>query len=119
MNILRHIIRFIVSAIVLLIVGWMVPNFRVGGFGSALLLALFIAVVGWIVESIFGKKVTPFGRGIIGFLSSALVLWIAQFVISGVRATLLGAILAALIIGIIDLFMPLNIFDDARSKGAR
>jgi putative membrane protein len=110
LNILRHIVRFIVSAIVLMVVGWIVPNFRVGSFGSALLLALVIALIGWVIESIVGKRVTPFGRGIIGFLSSALVIWIAQFIVSGVSATLLGAILAALVIGIIDLFIPVNVF---------
>ncbi|MNY81969.1 hypothetical protein D3C86_2238210 [compost metagenome] len=60
------------------------------------------------VEGIFGKKATPFGRGIVGFLVSALVIWIAQFVVSGVSVTILGALLAALVIGIIDLFLPVS-----------
>jgi putative membrane protein len=106
MQILGHVVRFIVSAIVLMIVGWLVPRFSVGGFWSALFLALVIAVLGWIIEGIFGKRITPFGRGIVGFLSSALVIWLAQFVVGGVRATIIGAILAALVIGIIDLFIP-------------
>lgn len=106
MHILGHIVRFIVSALVLLIVGWLVPQFSVGGFGSALLLALVIALLGWIIEGIFGKRVTPFGRGIVGFIASALVIWLAQFVISGVDVSVIGALLAALVIGIIDLFIP-------------
>jgi len=106
MTIVGHIVRFIVSALVLMIVGYLVPDFAVGGFWSALLLALVIAVLGWIAEAAFGRRVTPFGRGIVGFLSSAAVIWLAQFVIAGVRATVLGALLAALVIGIIDLFVP-------------
>jgi putative membrane protein len=106
MRFLGHVVRFIVSAIVLMVVGWLVPNFSVGGFWSALFLALIIALLGWIIEGIFGKRVTPFGRGIVGFLTSALVIWLAQFIVGGVRATVIGAILAALIIGIIDLFIP-------------
>ena len=106
MNFLGHVVRFVVSAIVLMIVGWLVPNFSVGGFWSALLLALVIALFGWIIEGIFGKNVTPFGRGIVGFLVSSLVIWLAQFVVGGVRATIIGAILAALVIGIVDLFIP-------------
>ncbi|WJH34992.1 phage holin family protein [Paenibacillus aurantius] len=108
MHILGHIVRFIVSALVLLVTGWLVPGFRVGGFGSALLLALVIAVLGWILEGIFGRRITPFGRGIIGFLSSAFIIWLSQFIVGGVRATLIGAILAALVIGIIDLFIPVS-----------
>jgi putative membrane protein len=108
MHFLGHLVRFIVSAVVLMVVGWLVPAFKVGGFWSALLLAVVIAVLGWIIEAIFGTRVTPFGRGIVGFLVSALVIWLAQFVVAGVSATFIGAILAALVIGIIDLFIPVS-----------
>jgi len=108
MHFLGHVVRFIVSAIVLMVVGWLVPNFTVGGFWSALVLALIIALFGWILEGIFGRRITPFGRGIVGFLASALVIWLAQFVVGGVHATVIGAILAALVIGIIDLFIPVG-----------
>lgn len=106
MQFLGHVVRFIVSALVLMVVSWIVPAFRIGGFWSALFLALAIAVLGWIIEGIFGKKVTPFGRGIVGFLTSAFVIWIAQFFIGGVSVSIIGAILGALVIGIIDLFIP-------------
>jgi uncharacterized membrane protein YvlD (DUF360 family) len=108
MRFLGHVVRFIVSAIVLMIVGYMVPQFSVGGFWSALFLALVIAAFGWIIEGIFGRRVTPFGRGIVGFLASAIVIWLAQFIVGNVYVTWLGAILAALAIGIIDLFIPIG-----------
>ncbi|GJM70682.1 membrane protein [Paenibacillus macerans] len=117
MQFLGHVVRFIVSAIVLLVVGWLVPQFSIGGFGSALLLALVIALLGWAIEGIFGKRVTPFGRGIVGFLTSALVIWLAQFIISGVSVSIIGALLAALVIGIIDLFIPVSTpFEAGRNK---
>ncbi|CAM2993815.1 phage holin family protein [Paenibacillus sediminis] len=106
MRFLGHIVRFIVSALVLLVVGWLVPQFSIGGFWNAFILALVIALFGWVIEGIFGKRVTPFGRGIVGFITSALVIWLAQFVVGGVRASFIGALLAALVIGIIDLFIP-------------
>lgn len=120
MQFLGHVVRFIVSAIVLMVVGWLVPNFTVGGFWSALVLALIIALFGWILEGIFGRRITPFGRGIVGFLASALVIWLAQFVVGGVHATVIGAILAALVIGIIDLFIPVGSpFTAAKRNPAR
>lgn len=106
MHFLGHVVRFIVSAIVLLVVGWLVPQFSIGGFGSALMLAIVIALLGWAIEGIFGKRVTPFGRGIVGFVASAIVIWLAQFIVSGVSVSIIGALLAALVIGIIDLFIP-------------
>jgi len=108
MHFLAHVVRFVVSALVLLLVGALVPQFEVGGFWSALLLALVIALFGWVLEGIFGKKISPFGRGIVGFLVSALVIYLAQFIIGGVDVSVIGAILAALVIGIIDLFLPIG-----------
>lgn len=120
MNWLGTIVRFIVSALVLMLVGFIVPAFEVGGFWSALFLALVIAVAGWIIEGIFGKKVTPFGRGIVGFLISAAVIWFSQFIVGGVDVSIIGAILAALVIGIIDLFIPVSTpFDLADQNNRR
>jgi uncharacterized membrane protein YvlD (DUF360 family) len=120
MHFLGHVVRFIVAAIVLMLVGFIVPQFSVGGFWSALFLALVIAALGWIVEGIFGKKVTPFGRGIVGFIASAVVIWVAQFIVGGVHVTWLGAILAALAIGIVDLFIPISTpFEAGRREQSR
>ncbi|WP_337099658.1 phage holin family protein [Paenibacillus sp. YIM B09110] len=117
MSFIGHVVRFVVSALVLMVVGFIVPQFSVGGFWSALLLALVIAALGWIVEGIFGKRVTPFGRGIVGFIASAAVIWLAQFIVGGVTVTWLGAILAALVIGIIDLFIPVSTpYEAGRSR---
>jgi putative membrane protein len=116
MHVLGAIVRFIISAIVLMIVGWIVPNFSVGGFWSALFLAIVIAVLGWIIEGIFGKNVSPFGRGIVGFLTSAFVIWLAQFIVGGVHVTMIGAIVAALVIGIIDLFVPISVFNESHRR---
>lgn len=118
MHFLGHVVRFVVSALVLMIVGFIVPQFSVGGFWSALFLALVIAAIGWVIEAVFGRKVTPFGRGVVGFIVSAVVIWIAQFIVGGVTVTWIGAILAALVIGIIDLFIPVSTpFEAGRNKG--
>ncbi len=108
MHLLGHLVRFIVSALMLLVVSWVVPGFSVGGFWSAFFLALVIAIAAWVIEGIFGRKITPFGRGIVGFLTSALIIWLAQFIVGGVTTSIIGAILAALVIGIIDLFIPVK-----------
>jgi putative membrane protein len=109
------IVRFLVSAFVLLVVGYLVPQFTVGGFWSAMFLALVIALIGWVIESVIGTRATPFGRGVVGFVTSVAVIYFAQFLVAGVSATLLGAIMAALVIGIVDLFIPLSTPFDTRS----
>jgi putative membrane protein len=103
---LGAIVRFVVSALVLMFAGLIVPGFRMIGFLNALLAAVVIAAVGWVIEATLGKNVSPYGRGLVGFLVSAVVIWATQFVVPGMQANILGALLAAFVIGIIDVFVP-------------
>jgi putative membrane protein len=100
------IIRFVVSALVLLAVGYVVPGFSVMGFGNALIAAVVIAVLGYFVEAIFGERISPQNRGIVGFFTAAVVIYVSQYLVSGLSVTILGALLAAFVIGIIDAFIP-------------
>ncbi|MFB5192077.1 phage holin family protein [Alicyclobacillus fastidiosus] len=109
MHILGTIIRFVVSALVLMLVGYIVPGFGVMGFWSAILAAVVIALLGWAMEAVFGRRISPYSRGIMGFISGAIVIYVAQLFVPGMRASILGALLASLVIGIIDLFVPTNL----------
>ncbi|NLY52662.1 MAG: phage holin family protein [Firmicutes bacterium] len=103
------VVRFIVSALVLMLVGYIVPGFEVMGFTNALLAAVVIAAIGWVIEATLGKDVSPYSRGIVGFLVSAVVIWAAQFIVPEMQVSVLGALLAAFVIGIIDLFVPTTV----------
>lgn len=121
MTLLGTIVRFVVSALVLMVVGLVVPGFSRLTFGSALLAAVVIAAIGWVVEMLFGRRgVSPYARGLIGFFAGVAVIYLAQLFVPGMRVTLFGAILASLVIGLIDLFIPGdvkgNLLDGGRSK---
>ena len=103
---LRLIVRFIVSALVLLVLSFILPGFAVVGFGGALLAALVIAVLGYIVEALMGEKISPQNRGVVGFIVSAIVIYVAQFLVPAMTVSVLGAALAAIVIGIVDAFVP-------------
>lgn len=101
------IVRFVVSALVLLLVSWIVPGLRVNGFTGALISAAVIAILGYIIEKMFGDKVTRMGRGSIGFLTAAVVIYVSQFLVPGsISVSIIGALLASLVIGIVDSFVP-------------
>ena len=100
------IVRFIVSAIVLMVMGLVLPGFRLFGFVNALIAALVIAALGWAIEAILGERVSPQSRGLIGFIVAAIVIYVAQFLVPGMSVTVLGALLASLVVGIIDAFVP-------------
>lgn len=105
--IIRTIIRFIVSAVVLLLVSWLVPGLSVAGFTGALIAAVVIALLGWVAEKLLGKQVTPQSRGLIGFISAAVVIYLAQFIVPGsINVNLVGALLASLVIGLVDAVIP-------------
>src|SRR5690625_4457456 len=102
-DIMGTVVRFIVSALVLMFVGFIVPGFAPLTFFHALLAALVIAAIGWVIEATMGARVSPFGRGVVGFIISAVVIWATQFFVPGMQVSILGALLAAALIGVIDL----------------
>ncbi len=101
------IVRFVVSAIVLMLVAYLIPGIRVSGFLGALIAALVIAGIGYLIEMAFGDRISPRSRGIVGFVTAAVVIYLAQFIIPNyLSVSLLGSLLAALVIGLIDAFVP-------------
>lgn len=101
------VVRFIVSALVLMLVSFLIPGISVNGFVGALIAALVIAGLGYVAEMIMGDKVSPKARGVVGFVVSAVVIYLAQFIIPGfLSVSLLGSLIAAFVIGIIDAFVP-------------
>jgi uncharacterized membrane protein YvlD (DUF360 family) len=103
------IIRFVVAAVVLMVTALLTPGFSRMGFGTALLAALVIAAMDYLIQKIFKVDASPFGRGIVGFLLSALIIYLTQFVVPGMQINIFGAIVAALIIGIIDAIIPAHV----------
>lgn len=81
MNWLGAVVRFVVSALVLMAVGWLLPGIKVNGFIGALIAAAVIAILGYIVELILGERISPRSRGIVGFITAAVVIYVAQFIV--------------------------------------
>ena len=101
------IIRFAVAALVLMATAYFVPGFRMrGGFTTALIGALVVAAADFLIEKLFKFDASPLGRGISGFLVSAAVLYFAQYFVPGMEVSLLGAVVGALVIGLIDSILP-------------
>jgi putative membrane protein len=101
------IVRFVVSALVLMLVGYLIPGISVAGFTGALIAAVVIAILGYLIELALGDKISPRSRGLVGFITAAVVIYIAQFIIpSYLSVSLLGSVLAAFVIGLVDAFIP-------------
>ena len=105
-NLGEMLLRVVITAIVIAIAAFFTPGFTIDGLGSVLLAAVVIGVLDYLIQKFTGIDASPFGRGIAGFLLTALILYLTQFVVRGFNISLWGAIIAALIIGIIDAIMP-------------
>ena len=103
---LRWIGRFILVAIILGITSFFTPGFSIIGLWSFLAAAVVITVLDYASESIMGVDASPFGRGIKGFLIAAVILYLTQFIVPNMSVTIIGAILAAIVIGILDAIFP-------------
>lgn len=108
MGLAAGVIRFIISALVLIAVSWLSPGFSVrGGVVGALIAAAVIAILGYLAELLLGERISPRSRGVVGFVTAVVVIYLAQFIIPGVvSVNILGAIIAAFIIGLIDAVVP-------------
>lgn len=103
------IIRFVVAAIVLMVTALITPGFRNMTFGTAIVAALVISAVDYLIQRIFKFDAAPFGRGLSGFIVSVIIIYLSQFIVPGMEVSVGGAIIAALIIGVVDAFLPVNV----------
>lgn len=101
-----YIVRFILIAIILAITSFLTPGFTIIGLWSYLLAALAIIVIDYLVEKIVGVDASPFGKGLKGFVIAAVILYLTQFIVPNMRVSMIGALLAALVIGILDAIIP-------------
>lgn len=100
------IIRFIVTSIILAITSFLTPGFSITGWWSILLAAIVISVIDYLVERLMGVDASPFGKGLKGFVIAAIIIYLTQFLITGMRVSIIGAIIAALVIGVLDAIIP-------------
>ncbi len=105
-GLLSLLVRVIVNAIVLLVVSFFVPGFFVSGIWAAILAAVVIALIDYLVEALFKVDASPFGRGLLGFVIAAVIIYVTQFFVAGVAVSIWGAIIGALVIGLVDMILP-------------
>jgi uncharacterized membrane protein YvlD (DUF360 family) len=101
------ITRFVVAAVILGIV-WLIPGLvNLGTLGGILAAAVVIAALGYVVEGLLGGQVTARNRGIIGFIVTFVVIYLAQFVMPALlQVGLWGTLICAVVVGVLDVILP-------------
>ena len=106
---LRWLGKMVVVAIVLVVVSLLTPGFSIRGLWSFLIAAVVISVLDFLAEKLMGTDVSPFGKGLAGFLISAVIIYVTQFFVPNMSVSIIGAVIGALVIGILDAVIPSNI----------
>lgn len=109
-SILGMLIRFVVNAIVLMVISFFVPGFFVRSFWVAILAAVVISLIDYGVQTIFKIDASPLGRGVSGFIIAAIIIYLASVIVPGFAVTFWGTIIGAFLIGIVDLVLPTDVF---------
>lgn len=98
--------RLIVSAIVIAITAFFTPGFHIANVWALVLAAIVLAVIDYLIVKFTGLHASPFGKGFVGFVLSAIVLYITQYIVAGYTISWMAAIVGALIYGVVDYFLP-------------
>lgn len=99
-------IRFLTSLSIFAITVFFTPNFTISSFPILILSALTIIILDYLMATITGIHDIPLGRGLVGFTSACIIIYITQFFVSGYYITLASSLIAAAIYGIIDSMIP-------------
>lgn len=106
LDITQILVRFIAAAVVLGITAFFTPGFTIAGIGPLLVAAIVLTILDYLLNVIAGVNASPFGRGVTGFIAAAVIIYATQFFVVGYSVTILGAIIGAIIFGVVDYLIP-------------
>ncbi|RKD23821.1 hypothetical protein BEP19_05170 [Ammoniphilus oxalaticus] len=90
--------RFLFISFALMLVAFLVPGFSIRSYTAALLTVSVMAALAALTESLLNKPISLYTPNFIGLLVTALILYISQFIIHGVRITLIASLVASMLL---------------------
>ena len=100
--------RLVTAAIVLAITAFFTPGFSISNFWALAAAAIVLTVIDYLIVKFTGLHASSFGKGFVGFVLSAVVLYVTQYFVAGYTISWIAAIIGALIYGVVDYFIPGN-----------
>lgn len=100
------ILRFVTSAVILAITAFFTPGFTINNIWALALAAVVLTVIDFLLVKFTGLHASAFGKGFVGFVLAAVVLYATQFFVAGYSISWIAAMIGALIYGVVDYFIP-------------
>ena len=98
--------RLITAAVVLAITAFFTPGFQINNIWSLSVAAIVLTIIDYLITKFTGLHASSFGKGFVGFVLSAITLYVTQYFVAGYAISWMSAIIGALIYGVVDYFLP-------------
>lgn len=98
--------RLVTAAIVLAITAFFTPGFQISNIWTLAAAAIVLTLIDYLIVKFTGLHASPFGKGFVGFVLSAVVLYVTQYFVAGYTISWMAAIIGAVIYGVVDYFLP-------------
>lgn len=98
--------RLVTAAIVLAITAFFTPGFSISNIWALAAAAVVLTVIDYLITRFTGLHVSSFGKGFVGFVLAAVVLYVTQYFVAGYTISWIAAIVGALVYGVVDYFLP-------------
>lgn len=98
--------RLVTAAIVLAITAFFTPGFSISNFWALAAAAIVLTVIDYLIIKFTGLHASSFGKGFVGFVLSAVVLYVTQYFVAGYTISWIAAIIGAIVYGVVDYFLP-------------
>ncbi|MDF2866331.1 MAG: hypothetical protein K0R72_1149 [Clostridia bacterium] len=106
LRIKQMIIRFITSLSIFAVTVFFTPNFNISSFPILILSAICIIIFDYLISVISGIHDLPLGRGIVGFVAAAIIIYSTQYFVDGYYISVVSSLIAAAIYGVINSMLP-------------
>lgn len=98
--------RLVTAAIVLAITAFFTPGFSISNFWARAAAAIVLTIIDYLIVKFTGLHASAFGKGFVGFVLSAVVLYVTQYFVAGYTISWIAAIVGAIVYGVVDYFLP-------------
>ena len=98
--------RLVTAAIVLAITAFFTPGFSINNIWALAAAAIVLTIIDYLITKFTGLHASAFGKGFVGFVLAAVVLYVTQYFVAGYTISWIAAIVGALVYGVVDYFLP-------------
>lgn len=98
--------RLVTAAIVLAITAFFTPGFHINNIWTLAIATIVLTIMDYLIVKFTGLHASSFGKGFVGFVLSAVVLYVTQYFVAGYTISWMAAIIGAVIYGVVDYFLP-------------